>query len=206
MEEIVNAISDFIAQWVTDNTDISPDSKIKNWGFVELTKRESKGKKSTSEQPIPMTINGTGDREQVSLDDRYDFIEWIRWVSPVQSVINQDDSWGLKEGKRKSVPLRIVIAHKVEIGEDLIIQIAENLPELFRITGFDFVFLQSWSIDPDHETIYQIELGNTVYEQHRFGWNVYVIDLNVEYKQCLDGPAISGVELSTSGEGIIVIP
>ena len=46
-----------------------------------------------------MTINGTADREQIALDDRYDFIEWIRWVNPLQAIPNPDDSWGLKEGK-----------------------------------------------------------------------------------------------------------
>lgn len=184
MKRIIDAIAEHIENWSIANVDQSPLA-VKNWGFVELANRESKGDKSTSTQPIPMTINGTGDREQVSLDDKYDIIEWIRWVSPIQSVVNPEDSWGLKEGKRKSLPLRIVIAHKVELGEDLIVDIAENLPQIITLTGFDFIFIEGWSINPDHEQIYNTELGATVYELHRFDWNIYTIDLDVQYKMCV---------------------
>ncbi len=189
MEEIIQAIAEHIENWTIEFVGGSPSLTVKNWGFVELANRQSKGNKSTSNQPIPVTINGTGDRQQVSLDDRFQFIEWIRWVSPVQAVINQEDSWGLKEGKRKTLPLRIVIAHKVELGEDLIIHIAENLPQIVTLTGYDFIFLQGWSIDPSHEQIYVTELGETVYEQHRFDWNIYTIDLNVEFQPCPEGIA-----------------
>jgi hypothetical protein len=185
MDEVIRSIAEWIENWTIDNVDQSPAIAVKNWGFAELANRQSKGSKGTSNQPIPMTINGTGDRQQIALDDRYDFIEWIRWVSPIQAVANPEDQWGLKEGKRKSWPLRIVIAHKVELGENLIDQIAENLPEVITLTGFDFIFLQNWSIDPNHEQIYNTELGETVYEQHRFNWNIYTIDLNVEFKLCV---------------------
>ena len=185
MDEIIRAIAEHIENWTLANVNQSP-LMVKNWGFVELVNRQSKGKKGESTQPIPMTINGTADREQVALDDRFDFIEWIRWVTPLQAVPNEDDSWGLKEGKRKTMPLRIVIAHKVELGENLVVQIAENLPEVIYLTGFDFIFVNEWTIDPNHETIYVTELGETVYELHRFNWNVYAIDLEVQFKQCVD--------------------
>lgn len=186
MDQIITSIAEWIENWTIDYVSSSPPLAVKNCGFVELTNRVSKWDDSVSTQPIPMTINGTGDREQVSLDDRYDFIEWIRWVSPIQAVPNPEDQWGLKEGKRKTLPLRIVIAHKVELGENLVDQIAENLPELITLSGFDFIFLQGWSVDPSHEQIYNTELGETVYEQHRFNWNIYTIDLNVEFKLCVD--------------------
>jgi len=184
LKVIIDAIAEHIENWSLANIDQSPLA-VKNWGFVELANRVSKGDKSTSTQPIPMTINGTGDREQVALDDKFDLIEWIRWVSPIQAVVNPEDSWGLKEGKRKSLHLRIVIAHKVELGEDLIVDIAKNLPQIITLTGFDFIFLEGWSINPDHEQIYNTELGETVYEQHRFDWNIYTIDLEVQYKMCV---------------------
>jgi len=199
MEAIINAIAEHIENWTIDFISSSPALTVKNWGFVELSNRQSKGSKGTSTQPIPMTINGTGDRLQVSLDDKFQFIEWIRWISPVQAVISEEDSWGLKEGKRKTLPLRIVIAHKVELGEDLIVQIAENLPQIITLTGYDFIFLQGWTIDPDHERIYNTELGATVYEQHRFNWNIYTIDLNVEFKQCVD--YVPSTEFITDTEG-----
>lgn len=198
MEEIIRAIAEHIENWTIANVDQSP-LMVKNWGFAELVNRQSKGKNSQSTQPIPMTINGTADRDQIALDDRYDFIEWIRWVSPLQAVPNDDDSWGLKEGKRKTMPLRIVIAHKVELGENLVIDIAENLPEVIYLTGFDFIFVNGWSIDPNHEQIYVTELGETVYEQHRFNWNVYTIDLEVQFKQCVG--FVPSSEYITDDEG-----
>jgi len=190
MAGIINTLSEAIEQWVIDNSTISPDSLIKNWGFVELSNRTSKGKKSISTQPIPMSINGTSDRDQVSLDDRFQFIFWIRWIAPMTSILNDADSWGLREGKRFSLPLRVVVAHKVELGENLILDLVNGLPENLVVSGFDFVFLtSSISVDPDHEQIYRTELGNTIYELHRFDWNIYVIDINVEYVQCPPGEA-----------------
>lgn len=187
MEEIINAIAEHIEGWTNDYLEASPDTVVKNWGFVELAVRTSKGKKSTSDQPIPMTINGTGDREQVGLDDRYDFIFWIRWVSPIQGVQDDGESWGLKLGKHWEMPLRIVIAHKVTKGENLIVNLVNELPDRISLTGFESIFLSvNESIDPDHETIYRTELGDTVYEQHRFDWNLYVINLNVEFIPCVD--------------------
>lgn len=199
MEQIILSIAEHIQNWTINFVGGTPALTVKNWGFVELANRTSKGNKTTSTQPIPMTINGTGERLQVSLDDRFQFIEWIRWTAPAQAVINQEDSWGLKEGKRKTLPIRIVIAHKVELGEDLIFHIAENLPQIVTLTGYDFIFLQGWSIDPSHEQIYATELGQTVYEQHRFDWNIYTIDLNVEFKQCVD--FVPSTEFITDSEG-----
>ena len=186
MTEIIDAIAEHIKNWTIDYLNDSPGDDIKNWGFVELVQRESKGAK-TSTQPIPMTINGTADREQVALDDRYRLIEWIRWDQPITTSLSEEDSWGLKIGKRQNLPLRVVIAHKVELGENLIVDLVNELPESIAINGFDFVFLtENSTIDPDHETIYRTELGQTVYEAHRFPWNLYVINLNVEFIPCRD--------------------
>jgi hypothetical protein len=193
MAGIIDTISLEIEEWVLDYFgDESPEMAFKNWGFVELANRSSRGKGgTTSNQPIPVTITGDGQRLQVSLDDRYDYMHWIRWVSPLTSVESEVDSWGLREGKRMRLPLRIVVAHKVEIGENFILELVNGLPENVVVEGFDFVFLNSdYSVDPDHEAIYNTELGATVYEQHRFDWNLYTIDLNVEFIQgatCIAG-------------------
>lgn len=195
MEELIRAIAEHIENWTIDYLNSSPDTNVKNWGFVELAFRESKSQKSAkrdsssgvSTQPIPMTINGTGQRQQVSLDDRYDFIFWIRWVSPIQNVPDDSESWGLRVGRRMNMPLRILIAHKVTKGEDLIVNLVNELPSTIYLTGFESIFLnQQESIDPDHETIYRTELGNTVYELHRFDWNLYVINLTVDFLPCVD--------------------
>ena len=177
MESIVTQIAAYIETWAYANVDMSPLS-LKNWGFCELMNRVSKSIKSTSTQPIPMTINGTGQREQVAIDDRYDFIEWIRLNSPMQIVHDESDSWGLREGKRHHLSMRIVIAHKVELGEDLVyLMISEMLDDLRTLKS-------EANIESDHATIYNTELGATVYEQHRFNWNLYVINLDIEYIPC----------------------
>lgn len=183
MIEIISAIKAWIQVWATDYIDRSPDNLVQSWGFSELVFRDATAKQKTSTQPIPMTINCSGDRQQISLDDKFKVISWIRWTSPEFNTKNEEDQWGLDDGRRKILPLRILVAHTVDLGENLIHELATDLPPLFYLTGFDFVFLEDWSIDPDHEGIYRTELGDTVYEKHRFPWNVYAINLNVEYKE-----------------------
>lgn len=179
MKIIIDEISLFINEWAVDYLEASPENDVKSWGFAELVRRESKGKDKTSTQPIPMTINGTSDRQRISLDDKYKFITWIRWVSPVQTFQDADDGWGLRPARRKRIPIRIVVAHKVELGEDVIYDLARSLPAALMLSGYEFVYLDQYQIDPDHENIYVTELGETVYEKHRFPWNLYVINLDV---------------------------
>jgi hypothetical protein len=192
MIEIVNAITSHIKNWVIDDQNISPDTLVKNWGFCELSVREYADVEGTvqgrqSRQPTVMTVNGTGDRDTVTLDDRYDFIEWVRIDRPTDTVYDESDDWGLRRGKRQLLHLRIVIAHKVTLGEDLIFNLVNELPENIVVPGFEFVFLDEFgSIDHDHETIYNTELGDTSYENHRFDWNLYVLNLTVQYIPCRD--------------------
>lgn len=189
MTDIINRIATFIQSYVEDQA--SP-VLVKNWGFVELVKRESRGttknkqgNAEVSTQPIPMTITGTHKREQVSLDDRFDFIFWIRVTNRVTTFLSESDSFGLKEGKRQNLPLRIVIAHKVELGEDLVYHLVNDFPPNLYVDGFQFVFLNSnGEVDTDHETIHDIELGATNYEKHRFAWNIYTINLSIEFIPC----------------------
>lgn len=133
-----------------------------------------------------MTINGTGERLQVSLDDKYQFISWIRWINPVRPVARDEDRWGLRQSRRKGMTLRIIIAHRVALGEFLVTDLVDSFPEYFDLTGYEFVNLNEAYVDPDHEQIYKTELGETVYELHRFDWNIYAIDLTVEFIKCLN--------------------
>lgn len=197
MKKIIDEISAFIDEWVNETLETSPDTVVKSWGFAELVNRQSKGNSKTTTQPIPMTINGTADRERISLDDKYQFISWIRLVSPTFSIDAPDDAWGLKPGRRKRMPLRIVIAHRVELGEDLVYDLGAAIPESIFVDGFDYVWPQQYTVDPDHETIYRTELGETVYELHRFPWNLYVINIDVDYiegKLCPPEPETEYVE------------
>src|SRR5690606_37427329 len=132
-----------------------------------------------SEQPMPVTING---RNQVSLDDRYDLITWIRVPGTVQlgnNIQGNDWAFGLEYGIAKSVSLRWVIAHKVALGEDFIVDFMKAIPIDLEVSGYQMVAIDkvASSVDFDHESIYTTELGNTVYEKHRFMWNLYAISL-----------------------------
>lgn len=174
MTEIIESID----AWTENNF---PDLNKKLWGFCELAHRTIDGK----DQPTVMTINGTTDRKHVTLDDRYNFITWFRLERGIRYDGNPDWSFGFKEARYQTANLRWVIAHRVELGENLIYSIVNGLPEQFSVNGFQFVFANpEGDIDYDHEIIYNTELGKTVYEKHRFPWNLYVINLNVNFIVC----------------------
>ena len=192
MKTIVDRIAQFIQEWAEDQ---NSTLLVKNFGFCELVNRESRGTtknrrnfESVSTQPIPITIPGDGsEAEQVSLNDQFNFIFWIRKNGRVQMTESLDDAWGLQQGKRQTLPLRIVIAHRNNLGENLVYNLAQDLPERIYINGYDLVFLgANGEVDNDHETIHDIELGKTNYEKHRFTWNIYTINLNVEFIPCTD--------------------
>lgn len=169
--------------------------KSKFWGFCELSYKSAKDSKGTligasGSQPIVMTALVTevnGERRQVSLDDKLEFITWIRWVEPLAAEINQDWSFGREETEENTLTLRIVVAHKAILGETLILSFARGLPKRITASGFRYIFMTGRPrINPDHESIYQTELGNTAYEKHRFTWNLYTVDVAFNFIQCVE--------------------
>lgn len=176
MTDLVQAIDNYTA------TKFSYLNK-KLFGFCELMNRSVTVGGKSSTQPIPVTIP---QRKQVSLDDKYEFITWIRWVEPVSYEPNDEFSFGRNIAREGSITLRIVVAHKVELGESIIFSFVNGLPVQFHLDGYKYVFVEDTSsINPNHETIYQTELGNTVYERHRFPWNLYTVDVSVSFLPCL---------------------
>lgn len=159
-----------------------PQLKKKLWGFCELEHKTSAG---GSDQPIPMTAYGYQERKQVSLDDRFEFITWQRWVQPVSYAENIDFSFGRNVAREGKLTLRVVAAYIVELGEELIFDFVSGLPMKLNINGFKYVFVDSEpSINPDHEQIYLTELGKTAYEKHRIPWNIYAVDLEFSFLPC----------------------
>lgn len=159
----------------------------KFYGFCELAKRTNQG----SEQPMPLTINGTHKREQVAIDDRYQLVTWIRVPSQATFGTNVDDAdwgFGLDSGNVATVSMRMIVAHRVELGEDLIIDIARGLPSIIDSTSYKLISVskQAINIDYGHEAIYNTELGAGQYEKHRTAWNLYVINIPVQYIRCGD--------------------
>lgn len=176
----MTSIIEAIDAW-TNNRYSAYDRKL--FGFCELM-RKTAGEGSV-EQVFPVTIPG---RTQVAIDDRYNFITWIRWAQPVTYEANEDWSFGNSEARFANLPLRIVLAHRTTLGEDLVFDFVNAFPSKFTVPGFKFVFTNAnLSIDPDHEAIVQAELGPAnylVYEKHRITWNVYVINVNVQFLEC----------------------
>jgi len=171
MTDILQAIDDYTANRYSA-------LKLKLFGFCEIMHKTAE----SSDQPIPVTIP---DRKQVSLDDKYDLITWIRWDSPVQYSENKDWSFGPNEATTATITARVVVAHKVKLGENLIFDFANHFPQTLNIPGFLYVFVDdSFNINNDHEGIYLTELGKTVYEKHRFNWNLYVVNFTFEFTPC----------------------
>jgi hypothetical protein len=163
-----------------------PSANKKLWGYCELMTKTTGS--PAGEQPMPVKIiNGVADRgtNQVSLDDRYDIITWVRLTNGPSRIEHEDDGFGIRKSRRKAATLRWVIAHKVELGENFINELLRDFPDRLAVDGYEFVFLDDdFEVDPDHESIYETELGKTVYERHRFNWNIYAVELNVEYILC----------------------
>lgn len=182
MKAIVDRIAEFIEQWAQDH---ASTMLVKNYGFAELVNRTSRGKTTVSTQPIPITIPGDGsEAQQIALDDKFNFIFWIRTNGRISFTVNEDDTWGINETRRQNIDLRIVIAHRNNFGEDVVYNLAQDLPSNIIVEGYDLVFLDVAVIDDNHENIHNIELGLTNYEKHRFTWNIYTLNVNVEFIAC----------------------
>lgn len=181
MTDLVQAIDDY-----TRSKFGYLNSKL--YGFCELmtkSAKDSKGKPfgGSGSQPMPVTIPG---RQQVAIDDRYEFITWVRWVDPVRYEVNEGYSFGRNKAREGGITLRIVIAHRVKLGEALVFNFVYGLPVQFNLPGYKYVFVEdSPTVNPDHESIYTTELGNTAYEKHRFEWNLYTVDVTMSFIQCL---------------------
>jgi hypothetical protein len=175
MTEIIEAID----SWTLNRYGIYNE---KLYGFCELM-RKTVGE-NNAEQVFPVTIPG---RQQVSLDDRYNFITWMRWIQPATYEASEEWSFGKSEARVGTVPIRLVLAHRTTLGEDMVFDFINAFPSKFDVSGYQFVFVDGRpSIDPDHEAIYTAELSNTVYEKHRFNWNIYLLNINVQFLECVE--------------------
>lgn len=167
MTDIVEKLDEWTAENFSWNN-------LKTFGYCELITK--------ADQPIPVVI---GTKEQVSLDDRYNLITWVRLPGTISVNPSPDDDWGIKEARKQTATLRMIVAHKVSLGENFIIGFIRQLPDSFKIDGYQFVYIDNnFNVDADHESVYRTELGATAYEKHRFDWNVYAVLFNVEYIAC----------------------
>lgn len=180
MIEIIQAFDEF--------TDTYTDIEKKLYGYCELMHKTEKG----SDQPMPVrVVDGNSNRgEYAALDDRYQLITWFRLPGIIElgdEIDGENWAFGLSDGDVQSVNLRWVIAHRVELGERWIFDFLKAIPKKFKLDGYQIIRVNKSgiSVDADHETIYNTELGRTVYEKHRFTWNIYVLSpIRVEYILC----------------------
>lgn len=173
MTSIIESIDDYTTESYTY-------LKVKAFGFCELMTKTSE----KSSQVMPVTIP---ERKHVSLDDKFDLITWVRWAEPARFDLSDEWSFGRTESEEGSLTLRIVVAHKSKLGENLIFTFALGLPRKLDLSGYKYVFMNGRpNINPDHEGIYRTELGDTVYEKHRFTWNIYAIDLTYNFIECIE--------------------
>lgn len=178
MTGIVDAINDFIA-------DRYSGYNLKQYGFCELM-RKTAGE-GEAEQVFPVTIpsNSYVQRENVTLNDRYSLITWIRWVNPTVYEASEEWSFGKSEARVGNLTLRVVFANKTTLGEDMVFDFVNALPSKFAVSGFEFVHVDGApNIDPDHDAVYAAEMGNTSYEKHRFNWNLYAVNITMQFLQC----------------------
>lgn len=193
------AIIEKMDEWTAEHFAATSPFNMKLWGHCELAKRSSQGDSTTGEAPIVITINGTSNRQPVTLDDRYDFISWWRTPTAVnlQNTIDGSDwGFGFDSGRVQKITFRWVIAWKVGHGEMIALNLASELPARIEIEGYQFVSIDkiNTTIEHDDEGIYATELGNTVYEKRRTTWNLavinlvaeYILDPNCEGSQCCD--------------------
>jgi hypothetical protein len=184
MKTIVDALDAWTAQEYSGVT-------RKLWGYCEMGRKSAKGSSGNStEQPFPMAIiDGSSERHQVAIKDSVQLNTWTRLNGNIgfsNSIEGQEWGFGLEQGKVQVAPLRWIVAHKVGLGEDWILEFLKSLPVTLDVTGYQVVSIDknSISVDTDHEAIYRAELGETGYEKHRFTWNIYAISLNVEFIPC----------------------
>lgn len=193
MIEIIQAFD----EWTDNYTDVEK----KLYGYCELMHKTEKG----SDQPMPVkVVDGNSNRvEFAALDDRYQLITWFRLpgIIDLQDEIDGENwAFGLDSGEVQRANLRWIIAHRVELGERWIFDFVKALPKKFKIDGYQIIHIDKSGItlDADHEAIYNTELGRTVYEKHRFTWNIYALSpIGVEYILC---PTAEG---DTCGDALI---
>lgn len=153
------------------------------FGFCELVRKTH----NNAEQVFPMPVGQ--DKVQVSLNDQYNLITWFRLPGTIQlgnDIEGNNYAFGLDDAPVQRAGLRFIIAHKVSLGENWIINFIKNLPKSFDVSGYHIVSIDrnDITVDADHEAVYRTELSDTVYEKHRFTWNIYAINLNVEFIPC----------------------
>ncbi len=150
-------------------------SGLKAYGLCELVLKDN--------QPNPVTYDLK--REQAQIHDRYDGIFYHRLLNS-ESNEDLDMSFGVYILDRTLARFRIVLAHKVKLGEGFVMDFAKAMPKKIDLTNYKFIHRSAnLTIIADHEAVYNQEYGqSTPYERHRTTWNIYALEYNLEFIEC----------------------
>lgn len=167
MEKICSSIDKVILETLCNKG-------LKAYGFCELVMK--------SDQPHPVTYDVK--REQAQIHDRYDGIFYHRLLS-IDSQEDPDISFGMDILDRTNARFRILLAHKVHLGESLVLDFKNAIPKKIELDGYKFIHRSTGVvINTDHEAVYAQEYGNAPYERHRTPWNIYALEYNLEFVEC----------------------
>lgn len=156
-----------------------PNDGIKFAGLCQLVLKGN--------QPHPVTIE---DNKQIAIDQKWDVLCYHRLNGKGDFLPDEEQDFGRSTGRTRVQPIRTIIAHKVEKGEEWIDYFLNGWPESISVTDaagtniYDFVDIESMGLDVDQEGIYTTEFGGGDYEKHRIPWNIYAIEWNAEYIRC----------------------
>lgn len=154
-----------------------PNDGIKFSGLCQLVAKE--------DQPHPTTIP---DNKQVSIDQKFNVITYHRIFGDAAFDESEEQDFGRSTGRTIVQPMIMIVASKVEKGEEWIYGFMGGFPESIETDDlsetYDFIDIENMSLEVDQEGIYNREFGNGDYEKHRIPWNVYGVRYDVTFIRC----------------------
>ena len=124
-----------------------PSSGLKAYGLCELVLKDN--------QPHPVTYDLK--RTQAQIHDRYDGIFYHRLLNS-ESQEDLDMSFGVDILDRTLARFRIVLAYKVQLGENFIMDFVRAIPKKIELDNYKFIHRsQGVTLIADHEGVYNQE-------------------------------------------------
>jgi hypothetical protein len=154
-----------------------PNDGIKFAGLCQLVTKTN--------QPHPVTIE---DNKQISIDDKWSVIAYHRLNGDAGFDQSDEQDFGRSTGRKLIQPMIMVVATKKEKGEEWIYGFMQEFPESLNDSSlsetYEFIDIDSMSLEVDHEGIYNREFGEGNYEKHRIPWNLWGIKYDVSFIRC----------------------
>jgi hypothetical protein len=148
---------------------------LKAYGLCELITKDKKVN--------PVTCNKTRDVAQIH--DAFNGIFYHRILSSNPFQEDEEFSFGSIVKRRHSKNMRLVMAFKVELGENFVNEFINEIPDkITTLSNYKFVFLGPGTLIEDHEAVTLQEYGQIPYEKHRTSWNIYALEYDIDFMLC----------------------